>query len=530
MRFEPFTHSGYQLLHDGTEEMARVEANGIRIDVPRLQKTKQELKDNIREVKSRMEKDDIWKSWKRRFGVNTNLTAKDQLRYIVYDVLKAPKERFTDTGLLSTDDVVLQKIDHPFAKALSRFNKLDKALGTFLKGIEWEIVGDRIHPNFHLDTARTFRSSSSEPNFQNFPARDKEITEMIRSLFIASPGCVLGENDFKGIEVGMSASYHKDQNFIDYISTPGKDMHRDIAGQCFFLEDFLKNWKWGSAKEIRQTAKNGFVFPEFYGAWYKACAKDMWETIAKQKLCAPDGTDLYTHMAKHGVTELGECDPEQDPVEGTFEWHLKEIEKDFWRNRFPGYAQWKRDWFSSYEQNGYFDLYSGFRVHGLYNKKQVCNYPIQGSAFHCLLWCLITINRLLRKYKMKTMIVGQIHDSMLGDTPERELRDYMEIIEHVVKVLLPKHFPWIIVALEIEFEICAPGRPWYKKQEFHFKDGQFKHPHMDKWTRDASMFLAALLETKPPEKAHLPPRRDHQSKMEIPKMLRRERHNRKVYA
>jgi hypothetical protein len=522
LTFEPFTYSGYQLLHEGTEELARVEANGIRVDVPLLKKTKESLIQKKRETKSLLEQDGIWKHWKRRFGESASLTAKDQVRYVVYDVLKTEKASFTKKGTASVDDEVLQKIDHPFIKLLTKFNKYDKALGTFLSGIEWEIVGDRIHPNFHLDTARTFRSSSSEPNFQNFPVRDKDIAKIIRSLFIPSEDCVLPENDFKGIEVGISACYHKDANFIKYISNPAMDMHRDCAAQVYMLEEYLKDWKWPSAKDIRYGAKNKFVFPEFYGAWFKDCAKDLWEWIDKGKLARPDGMSLKKHLALKGIRSLGACDPKIDPVKGTFEWHLKEVEKDFWQNRFREYAQWKKDWNESYLDKGYFDLLSGFRVRGIYDRKQVCNYPIQGAAFHCLLWCLIQINKLIRKYKMKSMVVGQIHDSLLGDTPVDELRDYLEIVEHVVKVMLPKHFRWIEVPLEVEFELSGPDSSWNDKREYKFDRGQFKNPAGEGWTRDTNRFLEAFMSMGKPERPHLEPRTGHRSKFEATKIKTRE--------
>lgn len=496
MKFEPFTRQGYQLLHEGTEELSRVEANGIRIDLALLAKTKLDLKEKIKETRSDLEKEDLWIHWRKRFGAKSSLAAREQRLYIIYEVLKIPKTKFTAKGAASTDDEILNKIDHPFIRLLARHGRYEKALGTFLKGIEWEVVGDRLHPSFDLHTARSFRSSSSNPNFQNFPVRDKEIARLIRSLFIASPGGLLGENDFKGIEVGMSASYHKDPVFIDYISTPGKDMHRDVAAQVYMLEEFLGE-KNGVSKDARYGAKNKFVFPEFYGAWWKQCAADLWEWIGKGKLTRPDGVSLYEHLKSKGIKALGNCANGEDPRKGTFEWHIKEVEKDFWGNRFSVYAQWKRDWYQSYLTNGYFDLLSGFRIGGLYDRKQVCNYPVQGSAFHCLLWCLVMINRKLRGYKMKTMIVGQIHDSLLSDIQEKELKDFLSIAEDVVNNGLHKHFSWIEVPLEIEFELSPRGLSWNDKREYKFKNGQFKHPELDCWTKNTTNFLDAFCAVKP---------------------------------
>lgn len=487
MRIEPFVQKGYELLHEGVLEFARLEAAGIRIDVPRLEKTKVKLDKDIRELKQEIEKNEIWKMWRKRYGTAANITSHDQLGTLLYDVLKFPVTDRTDAGQPSTDEEALQKIDHPAIPQILRLAGYQKARGTFLKGIEREIVGDRIHPSFNLHTARTYRSSSDSPNFQNFPVRDKEIAQIIRSHFIASNGCVLVENDFKGIEVSVSACYHKDKNFISYITTPGKDMHRDMAAQLYML-------KPGEvSKDARYGAKNKFVFPQFYGDFYISCARSLWDWIERGKLTGPDGKSLFKHLEKHGITELGLCDPEKSPSSDSFEAHVQEVENDFWNNRFKGYGRWRKKWYGEYLEKGYFDLLSGFRVYGSFRRNAVVNYPVQGAAFHCLLWTLIQVNRRLRKYRMKSKVVGQIHDSLLGDVRIPELRDYLCIVEEVVTVDLLKHFDWIIVPLEVECEIAPPSGSWFDKREIKFKQGRFFHPtRLDKFTTDPHKFCQMI--------------------------------------
>ena len=496
MNIQPFIQSGYELLHDGTEELSRVEANGIRIDVPLLKKTKEQLKEKIRECRTGMEKHKLHSIWRKRFGHKFNLNSRDQLEHIIRKELKVSLRKKTERGNWAVDDEVLQSIDHPFVRQLEAYYRYDKTLGTFLKGIEWEICGDRLHPSFDLHTARSFRSSSSNPNFQNFPVRNKETAIIIRSLFIASPDSVLVENDFKGIEVGVSGCYHKDKNFLRYVRDPEKnDMHRDMAKQVYCLSD--SDWAKldkSAAKDARYGAKNKFVFPQFYGDYYVACARNLWEWIEKGKLKGPDGESLFKHLEKKGITELGACDPDQKPVRGTFEFHLKEIQDDFWNNRFGEYGQWRKDFYNDYLKHGYFDLLTGFRIHGVYSRNQVTNFPVQGAAFHCLLWSLVQINRELRRRGMKSMIVGQIHDSLIADVRIDELAEYQSIVSTVTQKWLRKHFDWICVPLEVEYEICPIGKPWSEKREFKFKEGQFKHPEKDIWTPNAEKFLHSLIQ------------------------------------
>jgi DNA polymerase I-like protein with 3'-5' exonuclease and polymerase domains len=521
---QPFTRAGYELLHEGAIELARVESNGIRIDTELLRRTKLDLKEKVRASRADLEKDELWKRWRKRFGLKSSLTSRDQLKYILYKELKVQITKTTEKGAAAVDDEVLQNVDHDFARNLSAFYRYEKALGTFLKGIEWELAGgDRLRPFFDLHTARTIRSSSSAPNFQNFPVRNKEIAEMIRSLFAATKGWVLPENDFKGIEVGVSACYHQDENFISYITTPGKDMHRDMAKQIYCFSD--KEWDKlpaQVAKDARYGAKNKFVFPQFYGDWYLTCAKNLWEWMDKGGLKRADGTPFKEHLRQKGITKLGACDPKEKPKKGTFERHLKEIEDDFWNRRFRQYGRWRKQFYEDYLRKGYFDILSGFRIRGVYSKNQVTNAPVQGAAFHCLLWTLIQMNVWLREKQMEGKLVGQIHDSMIGDVPVPELRPYLMKAESTVTKDLRRHFTWLNVPLEIEYEIPPLGEPWSQKQEYKFKKGEFNLPKTEIWTPDTELFLKKLKEHKQ-EKEHKEPRTGHRSGHSVPSKLSQSR-------
>jgi hypothetical protein len=260
----------------------------------------------------------------------------------------------------------------------------------------------------------------------------------------------------------LSAAYHKDPVFIDYISTPGKDMHRDMAAQLYKLKPSEVS------KEIRYGAKNMFVFPQFYGDFYPRCAKSLWEWIGRGKLTTPEGVSLYEHLKRKGIVLLGECDPEIEPVEGSFELHVKEVEDDFWNNRFRQYGKWRKKWYADYLDKGYFDILTGFRVSGSFAKNAVVNYPIQGAAFHCLLWTLIQVNRILQREQMETMIVGQIHDSLVADVKQSELKKYMRIVDRVVTAGLPRHYPFLVVPPQIEYAVSPPGGNWYQKEEIKY--------------------------------------------------------------
>ena len=166
-----------------------------------------------------------------------------------------------------------------------------------------------------------------------------------------------------------------------------------------------------------------------------------------------------------GIYELGACDPDKEPEERTFEKHLQRIEYDFWNKKFKVYNQWKKDWYKEYLEKGYFKMLTGFVVEGLYDRKQVINYPPQGTAFHWLLWSLIRIQKKMNKYHMKSLIVGQIHDSIVGDIHRKERKDYLEIAKQVIYEDIRKHWKWINVPLIVEVEVAPVGGSWYEKKE-----------------------------------------------------------------
>ena len=317
-----------------------------------------------------------------------------------------------------------------------------------------------LHPFFPLHLVRSYRGSSDHPNFTNIPVKDPEIAKLIRRAFIAREHHQIVEIDFKGAEICNGACYHHDPQMIKYIENTKLDMHRDMAAEIYMVKKNQVTY-W-----MRDAAKNRFVFAEFYGDWYKNRAPDLWKAIEEFKLVVEaTGYDLYSHLETMGICELGACDPEEDPEEGTFEKHLQKIEHDFWNKRFKVYNQWKKDWWEAYQENGFFKTLTGFIIEGNLDRKQAINYPIQGSAFHWLLWSLIRIQKLMDKYKMRSRIVGQIHDSIVGDIHKHERKDYLDIVKQVIYEDIRKHWDWIIVPLRVEVGVCPVGGNWYEKEE-----------------------------------------------------------------
>jgi len=110
-------------------------------------------------------------------------------------------------------------------------------------------------------------------------------------------------------------------------------------------------------------------------------------------------------------------------------------------------------------------MFTGFRCSGVMNHKEVINYPVQGPAFHCLLWSFIQLDKLMMKEGWQSRLIGQIHDSILFDIYPPELEYILEVVKRIMEKDLLKAWDWIIVPLSIGAELCKVDQSWYHKKE-----------------------------------------------------------------
>lgn len=456
----PASPQAYTLLHEGSLALARVEEAGMRIDMDYLKKAWDDAKAKAASIESELMKTDVFRTWRKQYGAKTNLGSLTQLSHVFFKVmdLQVPGQARTPTGRLKADETTLQKLDHPFIKKYFQAKKYRNITSTFLGGIRKYVDDDGfLRPSINLHIVKTYRSSEDKPNGQNFPARNEEFAEIVRRCFIArGENYLIGEIDFKAIEVGIAACYNHDPALMHYVeNSPPLDMHRDMAMACYRITDEKM-----VSKGVRYCAKNMFVFPEFYGSYFRDCSRNLWEATEKMKLEVA-GTPMRTWLAGRGIKSPGNFDG--DPSPGTFEYHIKKVEEKFWK-KFHVYKAWKERWIKDYEKKGGYPLLTGFTVNGVYRRNEIINGAVQGTAFHCNLWTLIELQKWLRKYKMKSKIIGEIHDSQIIDFHREEVEDVLAMVQYLVTKKLPKEWPWICVPLSVEAEIAPEGKSWYEKE------------------------------------------------------------------
>ena len=441
---------GLHFFIDGANALSKVQGEGMRLNMEQLKLQQTRLDKRISKLEQSLREFEEVKTWEQRNrGKTFNPGSNTQISNIVYDILGFPKP---ETGP-KTDDEALSKINTPFVEAILSARKFKKMRDTYLAQYAREEVNGLVRPFFNLHLVSTFRSSSDSPNFQNIPKRDPQAKAIIRSTIVPSKGNRLKEYDYKGIEVAVSCCYHKDPNMLKYIIDPTTDMHRDTAMELFFKT------KETFTKDERQAAKNGFVFPAFYGSNFIQIAPNIWDMI-------DDNTKAS--LEKHGVKSLGkiERDGMGKIIRSTgFYSHVRDIENKFWNDRFPVYKEWKYKVFKEYEQKGYIDTYTGFRCYGPMKFTEVTNYPIQGSAFHCLLWTLIQVQPKIKEISGKSSIIGQIHDAMVGDIHPDDETECDRLIDLWGCKKIREEWPWLVVPFKIEKERSEVDGDWSEMKE-----------------------------------------------------------------
>lgn len=447
---------------------AQCEANGIKIDLPYLRQAISETQEKIIELEHKIRHSDIWARWFEIFGENASLTARQQLGTVLFKNIKSPHPRnlgyqcstWTDSGMPQVSEGSLEHIPElgEFAATYSLWMSLNKMLVTNLRGIESGLdPNGYLHPSFSLFSVTSFRTSSSQPNFQNFPNRDPVLAGVVRRCFIPrEPDRHLVEIDYSGAEVRVNASINHDPTLLDSVNH-GVDFHKSIAAMAYKLpEEEI-------TKQLRQSVKGAYTFAAFYGSFWAAIAENLWDGIVYGDLKLKDGKPLKQHLAEQGITQLGSSD---NPVPGTYYEHIRKTDEWFWNKKFKVYAAWKNRVWKQYLEDGFVDLPSGFRCAGIFTKNMVTNFPAQGSAAHCLLWSFIRLDKEIRDRCLKSCLCGQIHDSIVIDVPHDELDQILILANDIMTQQLPKAQKWLAVKMEVEADVSPMGKSWWDKKPY----------------------------------------------------------------
>ncbi len=414
--------------------LSHITSNGINVDLEAMEESKTTLAKEVWELEQEIDKIARAEGWLSVMPFNSDKQA--HLEALLYS------GRYTKPETSPFAKESLEHINNPIIQPILKYRELSKLLNTYLGQIERETnpITSTIHPMYSITSVDTFRTSSQNPNFQNIPVRSEAGKKYIRSLFKPSEGNILVEWDYSSVEVGVGCCYHKDPQMVEYLLNEDADMHADTA--C----DLFKIPRTKVTPRMRRIAKNSFVFPIFYGASSKSIAPNIWNSLSVDELLVLQDSKLDKRHA--------------------FFKHIAQYEKDFWGKRFGAYGRWRNALQDELNAIGYIEQFTGFRCHAPMTFTQLVNRPVQGSAAHTLLWTLSKVTPLIEGLSGRSRIIGQIHDSMLGDVHPDEFEQIHKLVLMWGTERVRRRFPELYLPLRIDAQVSEVNGTWAEMKDY----------------------------------------------------------------
>ena len=253
--------------------------------------------------------------------------------------------------------------------------------------------------------------------------------------------------DYSSAEVHIAACYSQDPSLIRYVTDSSADMHHDLAADVFLMapEEI--------AKPVRQATKGHATFGWMYGSYYKQVAPLLWEDA--------EIYGLKDHLSSKGIKTYE-----------SFEKHIQGVEDVFWNERFAVHNKWRKSQYEFYKTHGYVELLNGFRCYGPMVRNATFNYPVQGSAAHCLLWGLNQVQKEIESKLERSKLICQIHDAAVFSVhPSEEAWIDKWMYEYCTQKVR-EHWPWIIVPLKMEKEASEVNKSWADVISFGILKGE----------------------------------------------------------
>ncbi len=376
--------------------LAKMELNGIKLDVAYLHKMKKELENKISSLQQ-----EIYKLAGEEFNINSP----KQLGIILFEKLGYPVIKKTQTGY-STDISVLETLakDYEIAEKIIAYRQLTKLLSTYVDALI-KLVNERtkrIHTTYNQTGTATGRLSSSDPNLQNIPIRT-ELGKDIRRAFISEEGNLLYSFDYSQIELRILAHMSGDKNLIDAF-IKGKDIHTITASEIFGVpEEKVTSNMRRAAKAVN------------FGIIYGISDYGLSQNLGIERKEAKEYIERYFERypkVKEFIEELKEKAKENGYVTTLFN-----------RRRYlPG-------------------INSKYRNVREFSERAAVNTPIQGSAADLIKVSMIKVQEFIEKKSPMARLILQIHDELLIEAPKEDkdviINEIKDIMENCIKLKVP---------------------------------------------------------------------------------------------
>jgi DNA polymerase-1 len=379
------------------EVLSGMELCGIRLDLDILRQLSKEIGERL--VKLIEEIYSI-------SGCEFNINSPKQLREVLFERLKLPVIKKTKTGP-STDEEVLKALSgkNELPTLLLEYRQLTKLKNTYIDTLP-ELVdkqSGRVHTSFNQTGTETGRLSSSNPNLQNIPIKT-EIGRNIRRAIISSGSeNYLLSCDYSQIELRVLAHLSKDEDLIRAFKE-GQDIHRITASLVYRVDEDEVTEK---QREMAKRVNFGII----YGLTSYGLSRDLGISVEE----AQRFIDAYFLR--------------YPKVQEYIQKQIKKAQKEGFVTTLLG----RRRYIPQIN-----DKNQGVRQ---FAQRQAVNTPIQGSASDLIKLAMVQISRKLSSGRLKTAMILQIHDELLFDAPQAELKEIVPLIregmEHVLKMSVP---------------------------------------------------------------------------------------------
>lgn len=387
------------------EVLAEMEIWGVKIDLKALRELSEELGTELASLE---------KTIHEMSGEAFNINSPQQLSAILFHKLNLPARKKTKTTRgYSTSLDILQELAplHPLAQHVLEYRQLSKLKSTYADALPQLVDPEtgRIHTSYNQTVASTGRLSSSDPNLQNIPVRG-EMGARFRQAFIPEKGYLFLSADYSQIELRVLAHLSEDPALMETFLND-RDVHDETARRVFGADSLL------FADEQRRRAKI-INFSIIYGTSAFSLAKELGASNSE----AQKFIDLYFEK--------------YPKVKDFLESKVREAADKGYSETICG----RKRQVPELRQAGWAAQQAGRRI--------ALNTPIQGSAADIMKMAMIGIWKGLKKRKLRTKMILQVHDELVFEVPAEEREEVEELVrdrmQNVLefKVPLKVHLGW----------------------------------------------------------------------------------------
>ncbi len=366
--------------------LANMEIEGIKIDNKFLKILSSNFEKKILKIQK-----EVFKISKKEF----NIASPKQLGEVLYNELKIADLKKTKKGSFATSAAVLEDLafkGHKFPQLVLDWRQISKLKNTYSDTLPEHInpKTKRVHTSFLLAATTTGRLASSEPNLQNIPIKSEDGKD-IRKAFIAEKEHSLISADYNQIEMRILADI-ADVKELKKAFKNNEDIHSLTASQIFNIDIRKVN------DDQRRKAK-AINFGIIYGISQYGLAKQI---------------NVSNHEAEEFLNSYFAKFPE---IKVYMEDTIKFCRKSGFVNNIFG----RKSHFVSINDKNY-------NVRN-FQERAAINAPIQGSASEIMRLAMIRLQKkLLEEKNKKTKILLQIHDELIFETPNTDVKRISKII------------------------------------------------------------------------------------------------------